>query len=417
MLDRTQAPQIRPIQNINIPEIEVYNLPEGRSLYVYREPNTNAFKIEILTEGGNINGRNSAEVQLGLKILAEGTLNRTSHQISEHIDSIGSFLELSPGFDNSSLSIYGLTKFFPENIAILSELLYQPLFSDQSLKVLKEKEKDKLRLNLEKGSYISSTNLRKTLFGNHPYGYSLSFQDLENISIADLHTFHSEFLQSFDIYLSGDIPESFLGIIQEGFTKNSSRIESNITSNTYEEKYCEYRNPKFIQSSIKIGRRLFNRSHQDYFKFIVANEYLGGFFGSRLMKNIREDKGYTYGIYSALYPLKHQGYFLISTDVKGENEQETLQEIQNELDRLANKLVANKDLDVVKSYMIGTFVNSFSTPFAPITKFKTVNTQSLNLNFYKEYIEQIRAVSANDLLEISQKYLNYNSLTISLAGG
>ena len=416
MLDRTQAPPIRQVENITLPEIETYELTNGRNLYVHRESNTGAFKIEILTDGGNIAASGASLVQLSIKMLSEGTRNKTSQELSEAIDSLGSFLEINPGFDHSSIGIYGLTKYFKANLNLLSEMLYHSAFGEHSLKILKEKEINRLKMNQEKGSYLSSINLRKSLFPNHPYGYSLDESEINELSIESLIRFHQNHLLSFDVYLAGDLPEDAIKIVQDLFQINKESINAYQWNHKSEPEFIEVRDPKFIQSSIKIGRRLFNRTHQDYFKFIVTNEALGGFFGSRLMKNIREDKGYTYGIYSAIYPLAKDGYFLISTDVKGENEKETVEEIKKEINLLQNEPISDAELETVKNYMIGTFVNSFSTPFAPITKFKTVNTQGIKFEFYQEYISQIKQVTADDILALANQYLSYPSMTVSIVG-
>lgn len=416
MLDRTQAPPIHQIRNISLPEIETHPLNAGRKLYIHREKNTQAFKIEVLCNAGNISAANAAQVQLGLKMLNEGTKGKTGHQVSEYIDSLGSFLEIAPGFDHSSISIYGLKKYFKENIKVLSEIVYQPSFNNEAYTSLKEREKNKLKMNLEKGAYLSSVNLRKILFENHPYGYTQSIEEIDRLQIEEVISFH-QYIKSFDIYLAGDIPEDAVQVVQEYFNENFPSDEDYELADTIPEgKNIEVRDAKYIQSSIKLGRRLFNRSHPDYFKFIVTNELLGGFFGSRLMKNIREDKGYTYGIYSSLYPLKHGGYFIISTDVKGENEKDTLGEINKEIDLVNSELVLEDELEVVKNYMIGTFVNSFSSPFASITKFKTLNTQSIDFSFYSRYIEHIRLVKPVDILNTANQYLDTKGLSRSIVG-
>lgn len=416
MLDRTQAPPIRPVSNIILPEIETHKLPNGGNLYIHREKDTNAFKIELLTKGGNISASNAAIVQLSMKMLAEGTAHKSGHQISEHIDSLGSFLEITPGFDHSSISIYGLKKFFKENIQVLSEMLYESSFEQKALNVLKEKEENKLKMSQEKGSYLSSINLRRALFPEHPYGYCLSKEDIDNLSTEAIRAFYISSILSFDIYLAGDLPESAVQIIETCFNRSTSFVEPSLHPKSTEPDTIAIRDNKFIQSSIKIGKRLFNRSHPDYFKFIVTNEVLGGFFGSRLMKNIREDKGFTYGIYSSLYPLNHEGYFLISTDVKGANEQETLNEIKNEIATLQGQLVEDSELETVKNYMIGSFVNSFSSPFASITKFKTLNSCNIEFKFYEQYIDQVSNVSAVQIQQTAQEYLDYSSMTVSLVG-
>ncbi|KYG76869.1 MULTISPECIES: M16 family metallopeptidase [Roseivirga] len=417
MLDRTQAPPIRQVSNITLPEIEDYDLGQGGKLYLHRESNTNAFKVEILTKAGNISAKNAASVQLTLKMLAEGTKKRTGHQLSEQIDSLGSFLEISPSFDHSSVAIYGLKKHFKENLSLLSEMLYTPEFNQKSLKLLKEREINKLQMNLEKGSYLSSTNLRKTLFNGHPYGYILSIEDLESVSIDEIKALYQSSVLSFDVYLSGDIPIDAVQVIQHLFGTNIQYTTRSGLEHfqAFGESIC-HRDKKFVQSSIKQGKRLFNRSHPDYLKFMVSNEILGGYFGSRLMKNIREEKGYTYGVYSSLYSLKHAGYFLISTDVKGENEKETLEEISREIYTLQDQLIQESELETVKNYMCGSFINSFSSPFAAITKFKTVNTQEVEFSFYEQYIDQVLNTTAQDVLGLACKYLDPASLRTSIAG-
>jgi len=415
MLDRRQAPQIHQISNVSLPEIESYPLSAGKRLYIHREKNTQAFKIEILCNAGNISATGAAQVQLGLKMLNEGTTNKSGHQVSEHIDSLGSFLEITPGFDNSSISIYGLKKYFTENLRILSEILYKPSFNQAAFDSLKTREKNKLKMNLEKGSYLSSVNLRKALFGDHPYGFTQSIDQIDRLRIDEIVRFHQN-IKSFDIYLAGDFPDHAVSLIRDLFAENLEAAEAQFDRTQPEAIDIEVRDSKYIQSSIKLGRRLFNRSHPDYFKFIVTNELFGGFFGSRLMKNIREDKGYTYGIYSSLYPLKYGAYFLISTDVKGENEADTLSEIKKEIELLRTRPVSDNELEVVKNYMVGTFVNSFSSPFASITKFKTLNTQSIDFSFYSSYIENIRLISVEDILNTSIQYLDFDDLTRSIVG-
>ena len=177
------------------------------------------------------------------------------------------------------------------------------------------------------------------------------------------------------------------------------------------------RDDKYIQSSIKLGKRLsINRNHPDYFPFIVTNELFGGFFGSRLMKNIREEKGYTYGIYTSLYPLLYESYFVIATDVKGAFELQTLDEIFKEMKLLHSKKVSWDELETVKNYMIGVFVNAFNAPFASIDKFKTLNAQHIDFGFYRNYISEIKKVQPEAIIAMAQKYLTERTITKSIVG-
>lgn len=417
ILDRTVPPKVYDIQNIKLPQIDS-TVINGVTTHAYLDSNSQTFKIELLTKGSQFHGDTAALPQLAMRMLNEGTQDKSSTLLAEAIDSLGSFIEITPGFDYSSITIYGLSKYFSENLRLLSEIMYQPKFSHESLETLQIKEVDKLRLNLEKGSYISSINLRKALFETgHPYGRHLVTSQIQSLDIEGISKFHNAYTKNFELYVSGDLPFDYESIIAKCF--ESSPIEPNPEINlspVENPKDLFHKDSKFIQSSIKIGKRLFTRTHPDYFSFIVTNELFGGFFGSRLMKNIREDKGYTYGIHSSLYSLSYDGYFLISTDVKGDNQQDTINEILKEVGILRTELVTQEELDVVKNYMIGVFTNSFSSPFANIDKFKTLNSQGISLDFYRNYISKVREVTPEMVMNCADQYLDPASLTSSIAG-
>lgn len=417
-LDRTTPPLVHSVADIQLSTVSSKPI-NGINTHSHLDQNSGTFKIELLTKGSQLYSRTSALSQLAIRMLNEGTKSKSGAQLAEAVDSIGSFLEVRPGFDYASVSIYGLAQYFEENLQILSELIYQPLFSENSLENLKNKELDKLKTNLEKSSYISSVNLRKGLFGtDHAYGKHLIEVDITNININEIIDFHNSNTLDFDIYLAGDLPKDYEKLLAKYILPRKEELDprANISGRVNENQNSTYQNPKFVQSSIKFGKRLFNRNDPDYFKFIVTNELLGGFFGSRLMKNIREDKGFTYGIHSNLYSLLHDGYFLIGTDVNKENEQETIDEILKEIKLLQSELVPQEELNTVKNYMIGVFINSFSSPFAGIDKFKTLNSQHIDSGFYSQYVSMVRFISAESIRETANQHLQTNSLTLSIAG-
>jgi zinc protease len=171
-----------------------------------------------------------------------------------------------------------------------------------------------------------------------------------------------------------------------------------------------------VQTSIRIGRHLFKRKDPDFYKFIVCNEVLGGYFGSRLMKNIREDKGYTYGISSNLAPLKNAGYWAISTDVKKEFAQATLDEIAKEIKLLQTKLVSVDELQTVQNFMAGEFAASLNTPFEIADRVRLMVLENLEPDFYARYISGVRAITPEQIMEMANKYLNFDDLTQVLVG-
>jgi predicted Zn-dependent peptidase len=171
-----------------------------------------------------------------------------------------------------------------------------------------------------------------------------------------------------------------------------------------------------MQSSIRIGRRLFKRQHPDFYRMIVANEVLGGYFGSRLMRNIREDKGFTYGISSSIAPMRQEGYWVIGTDVKKEFTQATIDEIEKEINRLQTELVADNELETVKNYLAGEFAGSLHTPFEIADRVRLMVLEGLEADFYSNYIQRLRVVTAADIQTMAQKYWQWDDLQRVIIG-
>jgi predicted Zn-dependent peptidase len=171
-----------------------------------------------------------------------------------------------------------------------------------------------------------------------------------------------------------------------------------------------------MQSGVRLGRILFNQEHEDFGKMRVVNTILGGYFGSRLMKNIREDKGYTYGIGSALLSLKETGYFTIVSEVNAKFSQATIQEIKKEIKILQTDLVSEEELAKVKSYMLGRILRSVDGPFALSETFLNVWLYNMNWDYYKEDIKTIQNISAEEIKLLTNRYLNEEDLIEVIAG-
>ena len=417
-MDRTKAPPLNEIQTITLPKVDSAILTNGIKVFYVIDKSVEAFKIEAVTQGGFFYSASAAQAILSNKMILEGTKLFPGNSLIAEVDRLGSFLEATPSFDYSSITLFGLTRFFEQNLSIFYEALTQASFENQHLEALKRKELDRLKLNQEKGSYQASINLRKSLFTNHPYGYTLNVNDINDVSAESLKLFYQRSINSFNLFLSGNIPIDFLNQLEMLFSESPTQSMSpnREVHLSFRKNDSIVRDERFIQSSIRLGKILFNRSSEDYLDFLLLNEILGGYFGSRLMKNIREEKGYTYGISSQLYALKETGYFTIGTDVNSEAEEDTLVQIRAEIDKLQNELISEEELYVVKNYLLGSLTNSLSTPFATIDKFKVLYHQGFDLNFYDSYIQSIKSAKAEKLLDLANKYLDWDSLSHSIVG-
>lgn len=423
-LDRTIAPPSKKIEHINILKAEKTILENTIPLYTILAGEQPVFRLELIFEAGSRKETVQGASLFTSKMLSEGTSKHSATEISEFFDQYGAFIEISQTADRFSIMVYGLTEHLPKFLPMLCEMITDSTIPADDLDMQKIIAAQNLKINLEKTSFLAGQIFREQLYGKtHPYGRSLTVDAIEKIKQEDVLSFYQKNIQHspFKVFLSGNCGETELKLINDYLGKvlvnqpiredNSFDILKKSTEAVLVEK------TQNMQSSIRVGKVLFNRTNPDFFKFIVMNTLLGGFFGSRLMKNIREEKGFTYGISSVLMPYRESGYLVIGTDVKKEFTQQTLDEIRKEIVRLQTESVPENELETTKNYMIGSFVGSLNTPFEIADRQKVVILDNLPADFYENYIHHIRNVSAADVMEVANKYLQIDTLCEVVVGG
>ncbi|WP_238807334.1 M16 family metallopeptidase [Emticicia aquatica] len=424
ILDRTIAPPSRKVEHVNIPKAEKVLLDNQIPLYSIKAGEQAVMRLELIFDAGSRFDTLSGESLFVSKMLTEGTKNHKAAEISEYFDQFGAFIEINQSFERLALTVHGMTKHLPKLLPMLQEVISESIFPEEELLVQKNIASQTLKVNLEKTAFVASQAFREQIFGaNHPYGKSINQSAIENITQAAVIDFYEKQIKNkrFTIFLSGNFGENEIKALNESFGQmlvfdHEKQLEAFTISSEIGENLLVER-PENLQSSIRLGRKLFNRSHPDFFKFIVANTIFGGYFGSRLMKNIREDKGFTYGISSSLIPQKESGYLVMGTDVKKEFTQQTLDEIFKEIKILQTEAVPENELETAKNYMIGSFVGSLNTPFEVADRQKIVILENLPSDFYQNYIQKVSAVSAADVMEIANKYFNPTELCEVVVGG
>lgn len=428
-LDRTQSPAFQAIQEIRLPVVKTQYLSNNIPLHLIAIEQQPVLRLECVFEAGTWYEQTVPTDRPGasffaVKMLAEGTPGRSSAQISEYFDRYGAFLELNSGPDRASVVIYCLTRFLPDVLPLLRELLTEPTFPQKELDDLRNITLQNLRVNYEKNAYVAGMLFREKLFGmDHPYGRTQRPEFIEQLTRDGVVDFYERVMRNrpFQIILAGQATEHEVMLIDRELGHLTIRTDDlpafGGDAVIDDEIPILAEKPDSVQSSIRLGRRLFTRSHPDYFKMVVTNEILGGYFGSRLMKNIREEKGFTYGISSNLPSFRRDGYFLIGTDVNKENTQQTLDEIRKEIRILQTEPVSADELETVKNYMAGEFVGSFNTPFEIADRYKVILLDGLPTDFLSNYIRRLREVTADDILETASRYLADNSLREVVVGG
>ncbi|RRA98703.1 M16 family metallopeptidase [Larkinella rosea] len=424
VVNRTEAPEYKRIEEVNIPAIATQTLDNGQPVYWINAGQQPVSRLEIVFEAGAWYEPLPGLSSLAMKMLTEGTRSHTSAQISEYFDRFGAYLEQQSGTNRASLTVYSLTKHLPSILPMVQEMLLESVIPEKELNHQKNISLQTLRVNLEKNNFVATRLIREKVFGkSHPYGHSQNPETLEAIGREQVETYYQQRIRQkpFRVVVSGQLTETEIALINQYL--GCQTIEAPLAVNEANKTVLSDPRPVLVdkedslQSSIRLGRLLFTRSHPDYFPALVLNEVLGGYFGSRLMKNIREEKGFTYGIWSNIAMHPNEGSFLIGTDVKRENTQETLDEIWKEIRRLRDEPVPETELETVRNYMAGSYVGNLNTPFEIADRYKTVLFEGLPADYISTYIPRIRAVTAAQVQEMANRYLPDGSLIEVVVGG
>lgn len=424
-LDRTIAPPSQKIEQVSIPKAEEVLLDNQVPVYLVKAGEQPVVRLELIFEAGSRYENHVGESYFTSKMLSEGTSRYSATQISEQFDQYGAFLEISQSVERLGITVHGLTKHLPKLLPLLQEMIADSVIPENELQVQKNITSQNLKISLEKSSYVAGQVFREQIYGtDHPYGKTLTLALIENISRDAVKDFYEKNVKgkTFRVFLSGQFSDTEIQALNQhlGQTPLEAPAHGGIVDKTDEIKRPEsvlLERLDNVQSSIRLGKRLFGRTHPDFFKFIVTNTIFGGYFGSRLMKNIREEKGFTYGISSGLIPQRYGGYLVMGTDVKKEFTQQTIDEIVKEIRRLQTEPVDEDEMETAKNYMIGSLVGSLNTPFEVADRQKIILLDELPADFYDNYIQKIRAITPLDVIEIANTYFKPEDLCEVVVGG
>jgi predicted Zn-dependent peptidase len=380
-------------------------------------------KLELVFPTGGTDRRGLLLSAATHHLLDSGTKSQSAQEIAEAFEFYGSHLQTDSGPDWKSVSLFSLGRFFGESLALLSGVFNNACFPESELGTWKTRSIQSLRVNREKVSWLSKTAYLETLFGaGHPYGFTATEQDYESASAEDIRSYYKGAYPPSDCLpvLSGKVSDEAVMEVMKFFNDlpdsvSSEKHEFPVTVDSPATK-THVEKKDALQCGIRIGKILFSKTHPDYPAMQVVNTILGGYFGSRLMSNIREDKGYTYGIGSGIHPYLHSGVFSISTEVGKEVLEPAIHEIFHELDRLCKEPVPVDELELVKNYLVGAFQRSLDGPFSLADRFKGLRLWNLDYGYLDAYLETVKTCRPESIMELAFKYLRPESMTLVTAG-
>lgn len=423
MLKRTIQPKVNPIEHIDIIQAEKRLLSNGIPVYFVNAGSQDVVKVDFIFEAGTWFQPVNLVASLCNSMLEEGSTDYSAAQIAEKFDFYGSYIQLMADQNYGYFNIVSLGKHLPAILEMAGNMIKHSVFPEYELEVLIDKSKQKFLLENEKVRTLCQKKFTQMMFGDeHPYSINNKLEDYDLINPDVLMLFYQSYYHSGNcrIILAGRVDENVLSLLESHFGGNDwhrNQVKTpDFELNPNPEKYHFVEKTNGMQSAIRVGKFWVSKNHPDYHALSVLVTILGGYFGSRLMANIREEKGYTYGIGSFVLSLKHANYMAISTEVGNEYVEPTLKEIAIELKRLQTELVSKNELETVKSYLLGEFLRDFDGPFALAGSFKAINDFDLDYTFYDDYLTVLRTITSEELMRLAQQYLNIEDFYIVVAG-
>ena len=410
--DRSVAPAFRPVTDLKVQEAVQFHLDNGIKVYSINAGFQDLVRIEFLFDNKNYYPDSPIIATASNRLLTEGTKKHTALQLAEMVDDYGAFLETEESADSCSLVLYTLNKHLEKTLPVVFEVLTEANYPENELTIYCRNQKQRLTVNNEKVNAIARGKFNEVIFGSsHPYGHYVTAADYDLLNVDALRSYHAPHYSATHctILAAGMLSESTNKLINKFFggSEWSSPIDEKVSSGTLAEsgqKIHFHLKDNAIQTAIRIGRRMFTRTHEDYPGMTVLNTVLGGYFGSRLMSNIREDKGYTYGIGSAVASFRQAGCFFISTEVGADLSNAALEEIYKEIQKLIDEPVGLAELSMVRNYLLGSFLKGIDGPFALIDRCKTLLQSGLDYDYFKRYVDTVAAITPDQLQSLANRY-------------
>jgi len=347
-------------------------------------------------------------------MLKNGTKNKSAFAINDHFEFHGAFLNRSCYNETAVVTLHTLNKHLSKLLPVVAELFTESIFPEEELAIYKKNQKQRLEVSLKKCDFVANRLIDEYVYGfHHPYGKYTSTLDYEALEKEELVKFYQQFYTNGKcmIFVAGKLPTDIQEQLNANFgklpfnTTTTSSIEYNVAP-AIDKKQFILNDLNGVQGAIRLARPFPNRHDPDFIKVQILNNIFGGFFGSRLMSNIREDKGYTYGIHSYIQNHIHDTCWMISTEAGRDVCEATIAETYKEMAILQNEIVEEEELNLVRNFMMGSLLGDLDGPFQIIARWKNYVLNNLNEQYFYNSIQTIKTISAEELQALAKKYLN-----------
>ncbi len=415
MINRTIAPNITDAVNLKIqlPQYDKYVLSNGVEVYMFNMGTQETMMLNWVFDAGNWFEEKNLIAASANHLLKNGTTQKNAFILNEYFEFHGAYLNRQCQSETAEVTLHCLSKHVRELLPVVAEIFNESTFPEDELSIYKKNMQQRLKVNLQKNDFVANRMIEAYLFGEqHPYGRYTKEEDFNALNREELLEFFNRYYRNGRcvIFAAGVLPKDLIEQLEASFGKLN--LQKHLLPSTQhqiisakEKKVRLKATHDGVQSSIRLGRLFPSRKHPDFPKMQVLNNVLGGFFGSRLMDNIREDKGYTYGVHSYLMNLIQESALVVSTEVGNDVSEAAASEIYKEMELLCNEPIEEEELQLTRNYLIGTILSELDGPFQVAARWKNYILNDLTADYFYNSINLIKTVTPAELQEIAQKYL------------
>lgn len=422
-INRKQAPSAGLLQFNGFPDFSETKINNLIPCYSFENFNSEVVRLDIVIGAGTWSQQKPLQASSMARMMMEGTKKYNAFQIAETIDFNGAYIDITASNHFTTISIFAVKHILVRLFPLLISIMTESVFPEEEFRVILANNKQEFIIGNKKVLSIARRTLPSMLYGEtHPYGKILKESDFDNISTNDLKQLYSQLpLGNARCYIGGNIDTDVIASLSEMMEQTKKHLittdEKNFDIQPSSEKQRIIEIKDAVQSAIMLGTPVVGRSHPDFPLLMLTNTILGGYFGSRLMKSIREEKGYTYGISSGIAVRPKASHLSIQTEVKSETTQLALDEIFREISRLSSEKVQMEELNIARNYIFGSLLRSMDGPFALTERLMTMHAEQLNpKEYFRNYWDTLAKANPDDIQLMAKKYLNPDEMRVLIVG-
>jgi zinc protease len=423
---RTVAPALGPERPVAWPKRTVRTLANGLQVVLAESHTFPKMSVQLFIRSGNASVAHRAPglAEITAKVIRTGTAKRSSRQIEEDLRRMGADLSSSAGADNSAISVGGLAEFSEGILELMAGLARNASFPEEQFERERRQKMEELRVEHTTPAFLANERMRRVLFGDHRYAVIAPTENqvaaYQRVELEHFYQHHYAPANTLLIAVGDFASEQILAQVDKAFGSWSAEKPEVMISAVPPESVGRHVHlvhlPGTVQTQVLVGNLSITRRNADWYRAVLANSIYGGAFHSRLVMNIREQKGYTYSPRSGITALRQHGFFTVHAAVRNDVVAATLTEIFYEMDRMRSLPVAPTELESAQSYLSGVFSLGVATQDGVLGQLSTVYLDQLPEDYLETYREKIRALTPSDVLAAARRNFDSADAQIVIVG-